>query len=756
VNTRRALRRRQAALAASALSVALLVALPASTATSVAWSLHLAAACWALLLMLRGSYQGDPAMRRSRRLCAAALGAGVAGALIAVGYVTTTGEIPVPSWGDPVALLYVPLTVAACLVLPQREAARIGPLRLAADGAVAASALLFASWVTVLEPVITSGRFTPFALGTQMAYPLGDVFVGAMVLALLPRVRTDLRPFLNWVAVGVLLISISNSGYAALIAANGVTVFSWPDVTFQAGLASLAIAAGLRPGTGVLPGRDDAPSALDRNLPYVPVALAVAIGGWHAFQHGGLDLADSAFAGAMFFCVLARQALLARDLTTISDVHRYAAHHDALTGLANRKRFLARLCEHLDTPGRAEAALVLLDLDGFKEVNDTLGHEAGDGVLRWFAELLDRLSGGALVARLGGDEFAVLVIGTGAARSAAAIGHRVDRAMTGPDDRGLGVRCSVGLTSVRDDDSAADVLRRADLAMYSAKRSTSSHVVDFSEGLAQQAERRSRLSSDLAGAIDRGELHLVYQPLYRLHDGELVGAEALLRWTHPLWGTVPPDEFIPLAEESGQISAVGSWVLQSAIGQVAAWERAGRYLPCLSVNVSAVEFTADLPDRVRAVLREHGLDPGRLMLEVTESQLPGLAANGAMRRLRASGVRIALDDFGAGYSNLAQLARLPVDVLKIDRDVIRNIGDSAGRAVMDAVIGLALALNLSTVVEGIEDLSQAAEASNAGVDLGQGYLFRRPEPPQVIAALLPSDAGAALGRLDASLAVDLP
>jgi EAL domain-containing protein (putative c-di-GMP-specific phosphodiesterase class I) len=311
------------------------------------------------------------------------------------------------------------------------------------------------------------------------------------------------------------------------------------------------------------------------------------------------------------------------------------------------------------------------------------------------------------------------------------------------------------VTSVRRGDSAADVLRRADLAMYSAKVSTSSRVVDFTEGLAQQAERRSRLSTDLAGAADRGELHLVYQPLYRLGDGALTGAEALLRWTHPLWGAVPPDEFIPIAEECGQISSVGAWVLEQAVGQVSAWERAGRHLPCLYVNVSAVEFTADLSVRVGDVLRRNDVDGRRLVLEVTESQVPGLGANGTMQELRASGVRIALDDFGAGYSSLAQLARLPVDVLKIDRDLLSNIGDSTGRAVMDAVIGLARALGLATVAEGIEDLGQAADASNAGVDVGQGFLFRRPELPDVLATLLPTaETVLPILPLQPSLAVD--
>jgi diguanylate cyclase (GGDEF)-like protein len=501
-------------------------------------------------------------------------------------------------------------------------------------------------------------------------------------------------------------------------------------------------------------GRDDDLDGWTATCPYVPVVVAVAVGVWHVAQQGGLDRADSTFAALMFFCVLARQALLARDLASISDVHRYAAHHDALTGLANRKRFLCRLTEHLDTPGRAEAAVVLLDLDGFKEVNDTLGHEAGDGVLRWFAELLDRAAEGALVARLGGDEFAVLVIGTGAAERAASIAHRADRRMRGAGERGHGVRCSAGA-----DRRARRRQRRrraedgptwpctARSGRVHARRRTSPRA------WRSQAERRSGLASDLGGAWTRRDAPAV--PSALLPGERRPGRRrALLRWTTRCGGRaagrVHPDR-----EEGGQISAVGAWVSTRRSRRFGLGAR--RALAALPVRQHQRDrFTADLPLRVGSVLRAHGLEASRLMLEVTESQLPSLTVNGAMQDLRAAGVRIALDDFGTGYSSLAQLARLPVDVLKIDRDFIRNIGDSTGRAILDAVIGLAGALGLSTVAEGIEDLGQAAEASNAGVDLGQGYLFRRPESPQVLAALLPPLPHDAPQVVRAAAVADIP
>jgi EAL domain-containing protein (putative c-di-GMP-specific phosphodiesterase class I) len=301
----------------------------------------------------------------------------------------------------------------------------------------------------------------------------------------------------------------------------------------------------------------------------------------------------------------------------------------------------------------------------------------------------------------------------------------------------VGLGSSIGIAVLRDGDTPADALRRADLAMYSAKRSPTARLAVFSEDMADEAQRRHLLVAALAGAVDRGEMRLVYQPLYRLGDASLAGAEVLLRWTHPLFGAVPPDECIPLAEESGHINQIGAWVLEQSVAQMAAWERQGRHLPQLYVNVAARQFTDDLPALVADVLDRHGMQPSRLTLEITESQLPDLAANRPMQVLRKSGVQIALDDFGAGYSSLAQLARLPVDILKIDRDFIRNLGEAAGRPVMDAIINLAKALGLVTVAEGIEDMGQAVEATNAGVDFAQGYLFSRPIPPEELADRLP-------------------
>ena len=720
---------------ASGAAVAALWALPPQPATAIAALMHAAALSLALGFMIRSARSGDAAMRRTRWFLAAALGAGALDAVLSVGYVAVAGSIPVPSVVD-VGLAWGPLAAYGVWLVPTRAGSVGGTARMLADGAVAASSLFFASWLAVLQPLAATGRWSPLGQAVQLAYPVLDVFVAAMVLSLLPRARADLRQFLNCAAAGLLLIMLSDSGPAVLLAQRGVSRFGWSDVTLQAGMGLLVFGA-LARARPVLRERSIA-SAMDRNLPYAPVAVGIGVGIWHVAFVAPLDLIEALLCALMIASIVARQIVFSRELGVTAQAHHHAAVHDALTGLANRKAFFARLTEHVSTPAAGEAAVLLFDLDGFKEVNDTLGHEAGDQVLIAYAATLRRAAPQDLVARLGGDEFAILVVGDDAEISAVGLAASVAAPYPATASTGLpAIAASIGIAVLRPGDAPEDLLRRADLAMYSAKRAPASRLAVFSEEMAAEADRRHLLVAALAGATARGEMRLVYQPLYRLGDGELAGAEALLRWTHPLLGVVPPDEFIPLAEDSGAISQIGLWVLEQSVAQMARWQQQGGYLPQLFVNVAAAQFTDDLPVAVARVLASHGLLPARLTLEITESQLLVLGANRPMRHLRESGVQIALDDFGTGYSSLAQLARIPVDILKIDRDFIRNLGESAGRPVMDAIISLSKALGLTTVAEGIEDLGQAAEASNAGIDIGQGYLFSRPLTVDDLALRLP-------------------
>ncbi len=717
-----------------ALSVVPLWALERETATALAGLMHAAALAVAIVAMIVAARASAGPMRAARWCFVASLTAVAAGTLIAVGYVVTVGAVPVPSLADAVLFLWVPLAILGFWRVPTRDGIGVPTRRLVADAAVAASALLFASWLVVLQPMLATGRWSNLGLATQLAYPVCDAVVVALVLSLLPRARADLRAFLNCVAAGLLLIAVSDSGSALLLSQRGVVAFGWPDVTLQAGMALLAFAALSRHRPVMNPRRRFA--RIDLLLPFVPVVLAAGVGLSHIATVGSLTL-DAALLGAlMLAALLARQAVYIAELSGAAARHRHAASHDELTGLANRKAFLERLEEHVTTPGAPPAAVLIADLDGFKEVNDSFGHDCGDVLLARFAAARAAGAGTHVPARLGGDVFAVLVVDDDPETTALTLARRLLAAGL-PPASGVVLSCSIGVAGLRPGDLAVDALRRADLAMYSAKRARQSHVAVFVDAMAEQSDRRNLLIAALPGAVARGEMQLVYQPLYRLADHRIAGAEALLRWRHPLFGAVPPDEFIPLAEDSGQIREIGSWVLDAALEQLARWDVEGRQLDRLFVNAAAAQFTDDLPELVATTLRRYGIAAERLTLEITESELPDLAANSAMSMLRETGVHIALDDFGSGYSSLAQLARLPVDVLKIDRDVIRNLDATAGRPVLDAIVGLAKALGLATVAEGIETGCQAAAAADGGVDYAQGYLFSRPLPPDELTQLLP-------------------
>ncbi len=726
-----------------ALLVAPMWALPVALATGVVGAMHAVTLLVALTAMVRSARRSDPAGRLFRWCLAGSLVAVAAGSVIGIVLTATTGAIPVPSVGDPVTMAWVPIALFGLWRVPRRNAElSAGPLRLIADTAVAVTSLLFASYLWVLEPLASTGRWTPLGQVVQTSYPLMDVAVAATAISLLPRVRADVRPFLNCVAAGLVLVVVSDSGSVLILAQRGASSFGWPDVTLQAGMMLLAFAARLRVRPVIVEQR--ASGFVDRNLVYLPIAVASVLCLLHVWLVGPLGLTETALGTTMLLAVVLRQALHGSALGSTAEEHRRASVQDALTGLSNRKAFLSRLHEHLITPGAEPAAVVLFDLDGFKEVNDTLGHDAGDEVLigfSWQLALAAASAGTAtgggsagstgMAARLGGDEFALLVVGEDPEERAVRLAHRINALSSDPQHEGRrGVRGSAGIAAVLPVDTPSEVMRRADLAMYAAKRGGESGVQVFTPALTAKADRRNLLIGALAGAAERGELHVVYQPLFRLSDSHMIGAEVLLRWSHPLLGDVTPDEFIPLAEDTGAIVAIGRWVRHAALEQVATWDASGLVLPRLFVNVAAGEFTETLPDEVRQLCAQHRIAPDRIALEITESRLPDGRAATIMNDLRASGILIALDDFGTGYSSLSQLAHLPVDILKIDRDFIRNLGEASGRPMLDAIVTLGRALGLTTVAEGIEHLDQAAEAANAGLDIAQGYLFSRPLPAE--------------------------
>ncbi len=449
----------------------------------------------------------------------------------------------------------------------------------------------------------------------------------------------------------------------------------------------------------------------------------------------------------------------------------WQAHHDALTGLANRARFheriagaLARARDRDGTPARADAggsapALLLIDLDDFKTVNDSLGHGAGDRLLRIVAErLLDATRGTDTVARLGGDEFGVLLGAVRELSEAALVADRVVAALTAPyvlDGREVRVGASVGIAVAQRGDDPDVLLRNADLALYRAKALGKSRHETFAPAMYAAAVERLELEAELQRAIARRELVLHYQPIIELATGAVAGVEALVRWIHPERGVVPPAAFIPIAEATGLIVPLGRLVLDAACRAAAEWRALGAHATTVAVNVSGRQLQhATFVEDVAAVLHASGLAPQRLVLEVTESVLLAdlETALGRLEALRALGVQLALDDFGTGYSSLAYLQRLPVDVLKIDRTFTADLTAGGRRSAVARAVGMfAGALGLRTVAEGIETPEQHAELAALGCGFGQGYLYAPPLAPAALeeflrarrpAAVLASHAGA--------------
>ena len=438
------------------------------------------------------------------------------------------------------------------------------------------------------------------------------------------------------------------------------------------------------------------------------------------------------------------------------------ALHDHLTGLPNRALFLARLNQALRRRDRSpdRVAVLFLDLDGFKLVNDSLGHDVGDTLLVAVARRLRGvLRPGDTLARFGGDEFTVLCDHVADEEQALAVAQRLSDALLEPVELPGGgevvVSTSIGVAfSGGPDDSADRLLRDADVAMYRAKEQGRARWQVFDVAMHTRAAQRLEVTRELRRARELGQMALHYQPQVSMADGRIVGVEALLRWRHPKHGLLPPSEFIPLAEESQLIVPIGAWVIAEACGQLAAWRRA---LPAagqlgLCINVSARQLRSDeLAGTVAEAIAVNGLDPAHICLEITESVLMEDADHflEALRRLVRLGVRIAVDDFGIGYSSLAYLRRFPLDVLKLDRTFVEGLGSGSepahARTIVRSVIDLAHSLDLKLIAEGVESADQATALQGLGCDVGQGFWFARPEAPDAFAQLLARDGFAPPG-----------
>jgi len=487
----------------------------------------------------------------------------------------------------------------------------------------------------------------------------------------------------------------------------------------------------LRTDVGTLVGRTLEVSAVRRDGTEFPVELSI----WATVSQG-----------------LRRINAFVRDTSERKALEAvtHQAFHDPLTDLANRALFTDRVAAALSRrvdSGTTAVAVLLLDLDDFKTVNDSLGHAAGDELLVAVASRLRScVRPGDTLARLAGDEFAILLDELDDRDDVTAVARRVGKRLEAPfevDAMEIAVRASIGISLGQSpDDRPEDLMRDADVAMYAAKARGKGGYQVFEPHMRQAVVRRMELKADLRHALERGELQVHYQPYIKLADESIVGAEALLRWEHGDRGIIPPGDFVPLAEEMGLIVPIGRWVLGEACGQAVEWGRRWPELGplTLSVNVSARQ----LQDRlfvgdVAAIVSERGLAPGQLVLELTESSLvedPDQAVQ-RLLELRELGIRLALDDFGTGYSSLGYLQRYPIEILKVHRAFVAELGRHPDEpALAKAILQLAHHLGMKTIAEGVEDATQVESLRALGCGYAQGYHFARPLPPEAFAELL--------------------
>jgi diguanylate cyclase (GGDEF)-like protein len=600
------------------------------------------------------------------------------------------------------------------------------------DGLVGGLAVAALASALVLGPILETTGGSPAAVVTTLAYPLGDLLLIVIVVGAFAL--TGWRPGRAWALIGsgLATLAVADGLYLYRVATDTYVPGTLMDSVWPAGMALLAWAAWQRPH---LPGEAQLEGWPVLVLPsiFTVGALGLVIwGNFSSLNEVALVLATLTIVGAVV-----RTALTFRELRALMERRRQALTDD-LTGLPNRRCFLERLGESLDHD--RPMALLIIDLDRFKELNDTLGHHAGDAVLKQIGpRMAVALGPDDVLARLGGDEFAVLV-SDGA--EAAARARCVRRALEAPfplEGLNFVMEASVGIATFPEHgDDPATLLRRADVAMYQAKADRTGVAVYAPE---RDVHTRDRLSlmSDLRGAIGRHELTLVFQPKGRLADGEITGVEALVRWCHPDRGVVPPDDFLPFAEQTGLMRPLTTWVLDEALRQCAAWGDEGLELR-VAVNVALPDLLdLDFPDDVRGALLAHGVAPERLQLEITENVImadPNRVMD-VLARLSELGVELSLDDYGTGYSSLSYLKRLPVRELKIDRSFVRSMEtDIEDAVIVRSTAELGRSLGLRVVAEGVESAMAWEMLRGFGCEMVQGYFLSPPVSGPDVAGLL--------------------
>lgn len=666
-----------------------------------------------------------------------------------------------------VAFLVFPFVACVTLLLLPGGYARVARLRMLLDGAIMSSSLFVVTWVTLLHDVHIAAGIDPIDELLSIGCPVAGVVTVTVAVLVLAQANAQWRLTLGVLTIGLTLIAASGGAYVFLLGHHiylfdSLLGFGWP-----AGLVLIGVSALSCPATSpeASPDFSAATTPISLWLPYIPMAIA---GGLEIARFRSTLQSDPALAAVpwLIVAVLARQFLVVAENRRLLQSASDRALRDPLTNLANRVLFHDRL-DHvvqLYHRDRRSVAVLSMDLDDFKLINDNLGHAAGDALLVQAAQrLMSCVRSGDTVARLGGDEFAVLI--ENADENAHLMVYQIMEAFERPfsaDGEVIFMRPSAGLAVAALDDedlSASALLKQADMAMYSAKRlggglqtfSADTHVSDDHSALFPISEVQPsrgglvevRLLSDLRQAISHRALTVLYQPKVDLQSTRVVGAEALVRWPHPVFGTVQPHQFLPLVRQHGLMRTFTDLILDQALGDAAQWRGRGMAVP-VAVNLfPPLVGDVNLPGRIFEALQRHELPGNSLIIEITEDLLLDDIdrTRQVLEALRENNIHVALDDFGSGYSALTYLRKLPIDEVKVDYDLISHVlTDPRAEAIVRAVIDLAHALGVSTVAEGVENSETAAWLRERGCEVAQGILYSPPITAPAMMDLLVSAA----------------